>query len=333
MRVLAGDIGGTTARLAICEVDGVTVRRDIQAVYASRDSESLEEIARGFIASNDVVVDVACFGIPGPVRGRRANTTNLPWRLDADELERNLGIKNVHLINDLEATARGLATLVPSDFFELRPGAPGAAGNQGLVAAGTGLGEAGLYWDGRRHRPFACEGGHADFAPGSAREDELLGWLRAKHGGHVSWERVVSAPGLVSIYEFLKSKDPGRESSAVAEALAAAPYVSDEIIRSATRDADPLCAEALEWFLELYGAEAGNVALKYLATGGMFVAGSVVPKVARAVDTTGFIQRFDAKGRMRALLETIGIRIVTNESTTLQGAALLAARRARGEND
>ncbi|MBL4689562.1 MAG: glucokinase [Nannocystaceae bacterium] len=332
MRVLAGDIGGTTARLAICEVDGTTVRRDIQAVYTSQSHDSLEDIARTFIASNSVEVHVACFGVPGPVSGRRAQTTNLPWRLDADELERNLGIKSVHLINDLEASAHGLITLAPADFLELRAGASGAVGNQGLIAAGTGLGEAGLRWDGRRHRAFASEGGHTDFAPSNAREDQLLAWLRAKLEGHVSWERVVSGPGLVNLFEFLQAQSPSDASKRVDEAIAAGEDGAEAIVRGATRDGDPRCVEALDWFMALYGAEAGNVALKYLATGGMFVAGGIAPKIAKALKGSRFVERFDDKGRLRSLLETVPIRVVTNNSIALQGAAHLAARRARGKN-
>jgi len=333
MRVLAGDIGGTNARLAICEVDGTTVRRDIQEVYDSSKYASLEDIAREFVAGNSVEVDYACFGIPGPVRGRRAQTTNLPWQLDADILERGLGIRNVYLINDLEATARGLATLADADFTELRPGTSGTVGNQGLLAAGRGLGEAGLHWDGRKHRPFACEGGHTSFAPTNEREDALLGWLRTKYGEHVSWERVVSGPGMLHLYEFLREDDPSRESEAVRDAIAGGGDAVDALIRAATRDGDPLATEVLDWFMALYGAEAGNVALKYLATGGMFVAGRIAPKIAKALKGSQFTERFDAKGRLRPLLETIGIRIVTNDSAAMQGAAHLAARRARGDND
>lgn len=333
MRVLAGDIGGASARLAICEVDGTTVRRDIQEVYDSSKYESLEDIAREFISGHSLEVDYACFGIPGPVRGRRAQTTNLPWQLDADILERGLGIRNVYLINDLEATARGLATLADADYTDLRPGTSGAVGNQGLLAAGRGLGEAGLHWDGRKHRAFACEGGHTSFAPTNEREDALLSWLRAKHGEHVSWERVVSGPGLLNIYAFLEQSDPSKASDAVRNAIAGGTDGVDVIIRAATRDGDPLAAEALDWFMAMYGAEAGNVALKYLATGGMFVAGRIAPKIAKALKGSKFTERFDAKGRLRPLLETIGIRIVTNDSAALQGAAHLAARRARGDND
>jgi len=337
MRVLAGDIGGTRARLAICEVDGTTVRRDIQEVYASRDHDSLEDIARQFIASSAPEVRVACFGVPGPVRGRRAHTTNLPWELDADRLERNLGIKNVHLINDVEACARGLATLASADFIELRAGASGATGNKGLLSAGSGLGEAGLYWDGRSHRAFACEGGHTDFAPGTEREDKLNAWLRAKFDGHVSWERVLSRPGLVNLVEFLKEQDPDRDSAAVttaiAEAQAGGMDGGEAVIRGALRDNDPLSVEALDWFMEMYGAEAGNVALKYLAASGMFIAGQIATKIAGALKTSKFIERFDGKGRLHPILEAIPIHIVTNEAVAIQGAAYLAARRARGEND
>jgi glucokinase len=200
MKILAGDIGGTNARLALCEVAGTTVRRDIQANYDSRRFESLADIAREFMSEHDIEVETACFGIPGPVSGRRARVTNLPWEVDADALERTLGVPSVFLLNDLEAKARGLPTLSERDFVSLRPGTPGATGNAGLIAAGTGLGEAGLYWDGKKHRPFACEGGHTSFAPGDDREAELLQWLRADLGiTHVSWERVVSGPGLYNL--------------------------------------------------------------------------------------------------------------------------------------
>lgn len=333
MRVLAGHIGGTTARLAICEVDGTTVLRDIQAVYGSREHDSLEAMAREFIASNSVEVEVACFGVPGPVRERRARPTNLPWELDADVLERNLGIRSIHLINDLEATARGLTTLADADFLTIREGAGTGVGNQGLLAAGAGLGEAGLYWDGRRHRAFASEGGHTDFAPATPREDALLAWLRTQCGPHVSWERVISGPGLINLYEFLKVEDPSKHAPAVDKAMANGEDVVDAILRAGTRGSDPACTEAVQWFMELHGAEAGNVALKYLATGGMFIAGPIAPKIAKAIKRSRFVERFAAKGRLEPLLETIPLRIVTNDSAALQGAAYYAARRARGEID
>lgn len=333
MKILAGDIGGTHARLALCEVEGTSVRRDIQSTYDSRRFESLAEIARLFVTEHDIIVDTACFGIPGPVDGRRARTTNLPWEVDADVLERSLGIPSIFLLNDLEATARGLPTLVDADFRTLRAGDPTATGNAGLIAAGTGLGEAGLYWDGRKHRPFACEGGHASFAPTSEREVELLQWLRADlGGGHVSWERVVSGPGLYNIYRFMRLQDPAAEPVWLAEEIAEGDP-PEVVTRNALREKSELCARALEWFLALYGAEAGNLALKVLATGGMYLGGGIAPLLADAFIDSPFIGQFDSKGRMQPLLQNIGIRIVLNDRAALHGAAYHASRRARGDHD
>jgi glucokinase len=331
MKILAGDIGGTNARLALCEVDGSGVRRDIETLYDSRRYESLAQIARAFITEHHIEVNKACFGVPGPVRGRQAKVTNLPWKVDADELERNLGIDSVYLLNDLEAKAHGLATLVAADFRELRAGAPGAVGNAGLLAAGTGLGEAGLYWDGLRHRPFACEGGHTDFSPGNDEELELLRFLQAKHGGHVSWERVVSGPGMVSLYELLASRDPGAERSALAEAMRAGDP-AEAITHAALRGESSLAERTVQWFLALYGAEAGNLALKVFAIGGVYLGGGIAPKLVSLLPDSEFITRFQGKGRMQPLLERMGLSIVMNDKAALQGAAWYAARRARGEH-
>lgn len=331
MKILSGDIGGTNSRLALCEVEGSAVRRDIQAIYDSRRYDTLADIARAFITEHQVEVNTACFGVPGPVQGRQARVTNLPWKVDADELERNLGIDSVYLLNDLEANAHGLATLTEADFRELRPGAPGAVGNAGLLAAGTGLGEAGLFWDGLRHRPFACEGGHTDFAPGDDDELELLRFLRAKVGDHVSWERVVSGPGMVGLYEFLRGRDPGAERAEVAEAIASGDP-AEEIAKAALRGEDSLSERTVQWFLALYGAETGNVALKFFAVGGVYLGGGIAPKLAPLLPGSRFIERFQGKGRMEPLLERIGLSIVMNDKAALQGAASFAARRARGEH-
>jgi glucokinase len=331
MKILSGDIGGTNSRLALCEVDAGKVRRVVETLYDSRRYESLAQIARAFITEHQLEVKTACFGVPGPVQGRRAKVTNLPWEVDADELERNLGIDSVYLLNDLEAKAHGLATLTDFDFRELRAGAPGAVGNAGLLAAGTGLGEAGLFWDGLRHRPFACEGGHTDFAPADADELELLRFLQSKVGGHVSWERVVSGPGIVGLYEFLATRDRGAASKAVAEAMRAGDP-AEAIANAALRGEDSLAERAIAWFLALYGAEAGNVALKFFATGGVYLGGGIAPKLVSLLPHSDFIARFQGKGRMQPLLEGIGIGIVMNDKTALQGAASYAARRARGEH-
>lgn len=331
MKILSGDIGGTNSRLALCEVDGGKVRRVVESLYDSRRYDSLAHIARAFITEQQLEVNTACFGVPGPVQGRRAKVTNLPWEVDADELERNLAIDSVYLLNDLEANAHGLATLTDFDFRELRPGAAGAVGNAGLLAAGTGLGEAGLFWDGLRHRPFACEGGHTDFAPADDDELELLRFVQARVGGHVSWERVVSGPGIVCLYEFLAGRDPGARSKALAEAMKAGDP-AEEIANAALRGDDSLAERAIQWFLALYGAEAGNVALKFFATGGVYLGGGIAPKLASLLPHSRFVERFQGKGRMQPLLERIAISIVLNDKAALQGAASFAARRSRGEH-
>ncbi len=332
MKILAGDIGGTYSRVALCEVDGTSVRRDIQAVYESRRYDSLEDIAREFASEHDVQIDSACFGVPGPVASRRAIFTNLPWEVDADVLERNLGIPNIALINDIEAAAHGLATLPEADFREIRKGSSGVTGNAGLIEAGTGLGEAGMFWDGRRYRPFASEGGHCDFSPSNERELELLRFLQAKFGGaHISWERVVSTPGLVHIYEFLKSKDPEAEPSWLAAEIEAADAATI-IVRHALSGESALCREAALWVLALYGAEAGNLALKYLATGGIYLGTGLAPKLIDLLPESDFLARFDAKGRLQRVLQRIAIRVVTNDRVALQGAAFYASQRARGES-
>jgi len=331
MKILSGDIGGTHARLALCEVEGAVVRRDIQAIYESRRYDSLTDIARAFVSEHHIEVHHACFGVPGPVQGRQARVTNLPWEVDADVLERNLAIDSIYLLNDLEANAHGLATLSEDDFRELRPGEAGAVGNAGLLAAGTGLGEAGLYWDGHRHRPFACEGGHTGFAPGNDDEIDLLRYLRAKLGGHVSWERVVSGPGLVQLYEFLRERDPEAATAELTEAMAAGDP-AEAVSNAALQANDSLAERAVAWFLGLYGAEAGNVALKFFATGGIFLGGGIAPKLAELLPTSDFITRFQDKGRMRPLLERMNLSIVMNDKAALQGAASYANRRARGEH-
>lgn len=332
MKILAGDIGGTYSRMALCEVDGPSVRRDIQAVYDSRRYDSLEDLARDFASEHDVQVDSACFGVPGPVSSRRASFTNLPWEVDVDVLERNLGIPSISLINDIEAAAHGLATLAEADFREIRSGSSGVTGNAALIEAGTGLGEAGMFWDGRRYRPFASEGGHCDFAPSDDREVELLAFLRTKLGvQHVSWERVVSAPGLLNIYAFLKSKDDEAEPSWLAAEIEAGDPVTI-IARYAVSGESPLCREAALWLLALYGTEAGNVALKYLATGGIYLGTGLAPKLLDLLPESDFLPRFEAKGRLQRVLERIAIRVVTNDRVALQGAAFYANQRARGES-
>jgi glucokinase len=324
MKVLASDVGGTNTRLAVCEVVGNEVRQVIEDVAPSGSHGSLQEVVREFVASTGEVVHVACFGLPGPVHGRKAQLTNLPWEVDADALEHALGIPHVVLINDLVANAHGLAALAPEDFLVVREGVADQEGNRGLVSAGTGLGHAGMQCVKGRLYPFATEAGHCDFAPSNDEEVRLLGFLRRKHGGHVSWERAVSGPGLASLFAFVLE-----EARAPAPAWMHDGDPADDITRAALEGTDELCVRALDLFLALYGAQAGNFALSVLATGGIYLGGGIAPRLAKAIPTSPFLERFDDKGRLRAVVEQIPIRIVLDDKAALQGAALHAAHNSR----
>lgn len=328
MKVLAGDIGGTNCRLTLCEVEHGSVRPHIEEVVPSEAYESLSVAVREFLAKHSHNIRSACFGLPGPVRGRSVQLTNLPWLVDADAIERDLGIHTVLLVNDLEANAHGLSVLPPERLAILKPGRPDPAGNAALIAAGTGLGEAGLIAKGTERLPFATEGGHTDFAPADSLEIELLGELLQQHE-HVSWERVVSGPGLAEIDAFLRRR--GDSNAAPAPwALAASTEVPSLIASAARSGSDPVALAAVDLFLALYGAEAGNLALKTFATGGLYVGGGIAPKLAWRFPESRFIERFVAKGRMADLLADIPVYLVLDDRTGLWGAAKLAAARGSG---
>lgn len=316
--ILAGDIGGTSSRLALFEEAGGRLRPVGERTFPSRDFPSLEPILRLFVEERGRPPAAGCLGVPGPVRDGRARTTNLPWLVDAAELSRRLGFP-IRLLNDLEAAAHGLTELEPRDCEVLNAGAAAAAGNRAIVAAGTGLGEAGLFWDGTRHRPFATEGGHASFSPTGGLQAELLRFLMRK-GEHVSWERVLSGPGLVNLYTFLRERGQGREDEALAERMRREdpPAV---ITEAAVGGGSPLCARAVDLFAELYGAEAGNLALKVMATAGVYLGGGIAPRILPFLKRPAFLEAFTAKGRMRPLLETMPVLVILRSDVALLGAA------------
>lgn len=325
--VLAGDIGGTNTRLARVRVAGRKVEILAQVTYPSQSYAGLDEIVTAFARAHSLTVDHACFGIAGPVVNGIAETTNLPWRVDARVLANTFELKTATLLNDLEANAWGIRALDDADFHTLQRGTPQADGHRAVIAAGTGLGEAGLFWDGHRHHPFASEGGHASFSPANALEAALLAHLIARFG-HVSWERVLSGPGLVNLHAFLLAH---RRSTAP-------PWLDDEmrmgdpaaaIAQAALLERDDTCIEALTLFVRLYGAEAGNLALKLMATGGVYLGGGIAPRILPALTAGAFMAAFLDKGRMRGLLETIPVRVIRNDRTALLGAALRAADPAR----
>ncbi len=319
--VLAGDIGGTKTRLAIMTVAGSQVSTQHEASFPSQSYAKFETLLGEFL-SGITTPDCAAFGVAGPVQGRVVQTTNLPWRIDADALQRQFGFAHCTLLNDLEATAHGLPALGTEDLLILQSGVANATGNIAVIAAGTGLGEAGLYWDGRDHQPFATEGGHASFAPSNALEFALLVHLQQRYQ-HVSWERVVSGMGLLDLHDFLRQyrniKTPrclldemqsGDAGAAISKAAA-----SDEI-----------CAETMQLFVRLYGAEAGNLALKLMSHGGLYLGGGIAPKILPLLQNGEFIAAFLNKGRMRPLLEAMSVKVILNDRAALYGPALYAAR-------
>lgn len=321
MRVLAGDIGGTNARLAIYDVEGERFALESTKTYASQRYDSLVEIVQAFVSSRDSEVQRACFGVAGPVKNGRVQTTNLPWLISADELAAGAGVERVAVINDLEAQAHGIVTLAPEDLVTLSEGEPRSVGNRALIAAGTGLGQAGLFWDGNNHLPFACEGGHTSFAPRGQLQIALLEFLSERYE-HVSWERVVSGPGLVSLHDFLVDH---RKVELPPDHDVPDPEAPEAITESAVSARCPICVEALDLFVELYGAEAGNLALTIMSRGGLYVGGGIAPKIIDALKGPRFLDAFVAKGRMRPVLEAMPVRVILNERTALRGAALYAA--------
>ena len=323
MLVLAGDIGGTSTRLAYFETSGGTLTLLVESRFPSREVGSLEEIVCRFAGEQRLTAQRACFGIAGPVREGRVRTPNLPWSVTAAELARTLGLPEVRLINDLEANAYGIDLLGAEDMAVLNQGLPDPTGTIAVVSAGTGLGEATAYWDGTAHRAIASEGGHADFAPRNELETELLLFLRAEHG-RVSTERVVSGPGLRNIYRFLRDARHLPETPAVAEAMRTGDP-SAAITRAALAGECPLCGQVLDLFVSLYGAEAGNVALRTLATGGVYLGGGIAPKVIERLKGPGFMLAFTTKGRLSPLLENIPVRVILNDRTALLGAGRCAA--------
>jgi glucokinase len=261
-------------------------------------------------------VAAACFGVAGPVADGRIEMPNLGWRLDAQRLGETLGVARVVLLNDLEATAYGVDTLTADRFAVLNAGVPRSDANAALIAAGTGLGVAILFWDGARRRVSASEGGHADYAPRDAEQEGILGRLRARFG-HVSWERLVSGPGLRNIYDALDvEEDPG-----VARSIAAAADASAAIAEAALARTCARCVRALDVFADCYGAAAGNLALHALAAGGVYIGGGIAPKILRKLEDGSLFRAFADKGRLSPLLRDIPVKVILDPTTALRGAA------------
>jgi glucokinase len=328
---LAGDLGGT--KKILCEfeatADGLScVRRE---VYPSQDYRSFDAILADFLArrgGGGTVPLAACFGVAGTVVHGQCRTTNLPWVLDEAELSRALGAPRVKLLNDLEATAYGMLSLPAEETAVVQAGnaaSPSRAGNIAVIAAGTGLGEAMLHWDGSLYHPIASEGGHADFGPRTERGVGLWRFLKARYGGHVSYERVLSGPGFYNIYEYLRDEEHLPEPAWMADEVGDGdpnPVIS----KHGLAGDDPLCAETVAMFASVYGAEAGNLALRCVAVGGVFLGGGIAPKMLPALRSQAFLDSFCDKGRFKPFLERVEVRVSLNPETALLGAAHYAAR-------
>jgi glucokinase len=328
--ILAGDIGGTNTRLAFFEGTSDRLRPIEIEIFPSAHFAGPAEIVRKFLEIHKHAAEAACFGLPGAVVNERVETTNLPWVVDSRHLAAELSIERVQLINDLYANAQGIALLAESDFVVLNPGVPNAAGNRALISAGTGLGEAGLFADARgAYHPFPSEGGHADFAPRNDLEMELLRYLLGRFE-HVSYERVLSGPGLYNLYQFLRDTGRGEEPTWLAEQIAQRDPAA-AISKSALEGTSEICVQALDIFVSLYGAEAGNLALKMLATGGVYVGGGIAPKIIRKLSSTVFMKSFTSKGRSGGVLKEIPVRVITNDKTALLGAGRVATQSLRAK--
>ena len=321
--ILAGDIGGTNARLALFDVQNGHFNVVSATIFPSRRYSSLDVIVSEFIRTAGVHPAQACFGIAGPVANGRVETSNLPWIIESKRLADELNLKQAVLINDLEANAWGIATLDPTDVVPLNKGKGNPVGNQAVISAGTGLGEAGMYWDGTQYRIFATEGGHCDFAPRDGLEIDLFRYLSGRYG-HVSYERIVSGPGLVNVFHFLRDTGRGTEPQWLTDELVhgdPAPAISTAALDGKCG----LCEQAVDLFVSVFGAETGNLALKLMATGGVYLGGGIAPKMLAKLSGPLFMSAFVGKGRMQPLLEAMPVKVITNDKTALMGAAHCAA--------
>lgn len=324
---LAGDLGGTKTALGLFEQSGDRLDPVAETTYPSHEFATFDALLARFLdEQKGPHVQAACLGVAGTVVAGRSHTTNLPWVLDERALAAQVGTDRVRLINDLEATAFGMLYLPDDELVRLNPDADRAPnGNRAVIAAGTGLGEALLYWDGRAYHPIASEGGHGDFGPHTDLEIELLQHLRTRFGGHVSYERVLSGPAFSNIYDFLLARGGTPESPAVAARLADGDR-NATIAAEGLAGEDPLCAETVDLFCAIYGAEAGNLALRGVAVGGVYVGGGIAPKLLPALQRGGFLKSFVDKGRFTSFLQKIDVRVALNPKAALLGAAYFASR-------
>ncbi len=325
--ILAGDIGATKTNLALFELVEDTLTMHAQQQFPSCEFSSLVEVIKAFEKETSMPsIEAACFGIAGPVIEERCRTTNLPWEITLSGLQEYLATYKVRLLNDLEATAYGMLYLPEDEFIDLNPTGRTMHGNRAVIAAGTGLGEAILYYDGTHYHPIGSEGGHSDFAPLTEQQDELLKWMRNRYPEHVSYERILSGPGIHTLYEFLYESGFAPQPAFMINI----PKDKDRsamISECALKEHDPLCMETLRLFTEIYGAEAGNLALKSISLGGVYIGGGIAPKILSVMTNDHFMNGFASKGRFEELLRGMQVKISLNPETALLGAAHFAIGR------
>jgi glucokinase, proteobacterial type len=323
--ILAGDVGGTKVNLAIYDFVNGNLKHVRDKQYWAKEYSGLEEIVKEFVIAEKITA--ACFGVPGPVRDGRLRLTNLPWTLDSRELATHLKIDYVFLINDLQANGYGIAELTSEQVYTLSEGDARQMANRALISAGTGLGEAFMIWDGRDYVPYPSEGGHSDFAPRNEDEIDLLRFLKQKYNGRISFERIVSGQGLTNIFEFLRDVRGLEEPAWLAQRMTSEDpnAVITELALAAKSE---ICEKTLDMFVSAYGAEAGNLALKILSLGGLYVGGGIAPRILEKLKDGTFMKGFTDKGRLSQLLVNTPVRVILESKTALMGAAAYAEARA-----
>ncbi|WEK34794.1 MAG: glucokinase [Candidatus Pseudobacter hemicellulosilyticus] len=324
IKVLAGDIGGTKTHLAIFEATRAGISMVTDTKYHSGRYKTLEEIIRSFLADTKLQPERICLGVAGPVLNGKVDLTNLNWELDCRSMARDLGIPQVSLINDLEATAYGLAGLEAEDVICLLPGDPASKGNMAILAPGTGLGEAGLFWNGHSYHPFPTEGGHCDFSPRTGMDMELCQYLQSKYKV-VSWESVICGPGIYDIYRFLRDVQKREEPPFLSDNPEMQQHPSAAISTAAIERTSAICMETMDLWVRYVAHECANLVLKLKATGGLFLGGGIPPKVAPLLQEPIFYQHYMDCDRMEHLLEKVPIHIIRKDATALMGAAMYGA--------
>src|SRR6185312_51829 len=322
--ILAGDVGGTKVDLALFEFIEGSLSTVREKRFPARQYSGLKEIVKEFLGAD--APSAACFGVPGPVRDGRLRLTNLPWTLDNRELSQSLKIQHVFLINDLQANGYGIGELKADQICVLSEGDARQIGNRALISAGTGLGQCFMIWDGRDYVPYPSEGGHSDYAPRNEDEIDLLRFLKQKYNGRISFERVVRGQGLPNIYEFLREVRGLEEPAWLAERLTKEDpnVVITELAMAAKSE---ICEKTLDMFVSAYGAEAGNLALKVLSLGGLYVGGGIAPRILEKLKDGTFMKAFTDKGRLSQLLVNTPVRVILESKTALMGAAAYAEAR------